>query len=47
MKKKAVTKKKQPAKKDNLKPVRGGILGRGLKRRMGRAADITKGIRRR
>ena len=46
MKKKAAPKKKPTAKKDNLKPVRGGILGRGLKRRMGRAADIAKSRKR-
>lgn len=44
MKKKAV--KKPAAKKDRLKPARGGVLGRTQKRRMGRAADIAKDIRR-
>lgn len=46
MKKKPVTKKKPAVKKDKLKPLRGGIMGRTLRSRMGRAADIAKSIKR-
>lgn len=38
--------KKKAVKKDKLKPLKRGVLGRTQKRRMGRAADIAKDIRR-
>lgn len=38
-------KKKTAAKKDKLKPLKKGIIGRTQKKRMGRAARIAKGIR--